>query len=73
MNYRLEIVDDKGGVFPVIGGSELREIAEEWASETFEPQGRRLVVRGFGDAAHRPPILIALDRETVKGLMLEEI
>ncbi len=73
MKYRLEIIDDKGGVFTVLGGDDLRKIAEEWTNETFEPQSRRFVVSGFGDTARRPPITISMEREIVKGLVLEKL
>ncbi len=73
MKYKLDIVDDKGSVFTVLGGEDLRKIADEWTNETFEPQSRRFVVHGFGDTARRPPITIAMERETVKGIVLEEL
>ena len=73
MKYRLNIVDDKGSVFTVIGGDDLRQVAEDWTNETFDPPSRRLVVQGFGDDTFRRPIVIALDREVVKGVILEEL
>ena len=72
MKYKLDIIDDKGSVFTVIGGDHLREIAEQWTNETFDTQGR-FVVQGFGDDARQPAITIALDREIVKGVILEEL
>ena len=72
MKYKLDIIDDKGSVFTVVGGNNLREIAEQWRNETFDTAGR-FVVQGFGDCARLPPITIAMERETVKGLLLEEL
>ena len=72
MKYKLEIIDDKGSVFTVLGGEELREVARDWIDQNFEPVGR-FVVRGVGDTTRQPPITIALDPDTVKGLILEEL
>lgn len=69
--YRLWMMDTHGNAYEIYGGSDLKNVHRKFCNETFA--SGRLVIDGHDDTAARRPTTLALDREIIKCMILEEV
>ncbi len=70
--YKLTIIDTSGNLTWVLGPEkELRPIYESWRDSTFDDT-KKVVASGICDDAGRSRVEVAMEKESVRGMTLEE-
>lgn len=68
--YILHVIDAHGNSYRVHGTErQLRPTYESWKDASFDPSGK-LVVKGFAEDWERSPIEMAMERDSIKGMIL---
>lgn len=68
--YVLHVIDVHGNSYRVHGTeNQLRPTYNEWKEASFDPSGK-LVVKGFAEDFARSPVEMAMERDSIKGMIL---
>jgi hypothetical protein len=68
--YILHVIDVHGNSYRVHGiERQLRPTYDAWKNASFEASGK-LIVKGFAEDWDRSPVEMAMERDSIKGMIL---
>jgi hypothetical protein len=71
--YILHVIDVHGNSYHVHGTErQLRPIYDDWKTTSFDVSGK-LVVKGFAEDWRHNPVEMAMERDSIKGMILARV